>query len=292
MLITPDIEQIIKLNVILKQYPKLNLIHKELLYKYFSKVVEVFLLVNNYNTSNKDAYLHEFIQNDSQSLRWLCSFLLPYIDVPTNNITSFDEIYTKKSTSITSSSLTDIGPTYIYSNIQYGRCIRGDTPIELLFDDEHLRQNALLLCSSIIESSNKLYTNWMDLMPYTMDNYMKSDLYKNTNNIIEGNTLQDTITDVLFEKISSSTLTDSDKKVFGSIYIGDIYMCVRNYLYEDIKNIKLLIYDMGLDGYSDRIFPSIIILFKIMPIFIKNALNNIHYHKLTLLEQETIETEF
>jgi hypothetical protein len=289
MIITPNIEQIIKQNIISKQYPKLNFLHKELLYKYFSKVLEIFLLVNNYSfetDSNKDLYIHEFIQNDSRSLKWLCSFLLPYIDVPTSSIESFDEIYTKKSNP---TNLTDILPTYIYSNIQYGRCIRGEIPSEIPFIEEHLRQNALLLCTSIIESSNKLYVNWMDLMPYTLKNYTQSQLFKNTYKIIEGNLLKDTITTDLFDM---KKLSESDRELFGSLYVGDIYMCIRNYLYEDIKHIKLLIYDMGIEGVNNIVYPCLYILGNIMPIFIKNALNNKHYDKLSKEESITILSEF
>ena len=302
MIITSDIEQIIKQNVISKQYPKLNSVDTDLLYKYFSKVVEVFLLVNNYAAEtdfNKDLFLHEFIQNDSQSLKWLCSFLLPYInsDVSTSSIESLNDIYLKrKSTELsetTSNDLTKVAPSYLYSNIQYGRCTRSDTPIEISFSEEHLKQNALLLCTSIIESSNKFYVNWMDLMPYTINNYIDSQLFKNTKKIFEQNKLSDTITSDLFNKITLiNNSSQNEIELFGSLYIGDIYMCIRNYLYEDIVHIKILIYDMGLEDINDKVIPAVFILSKIMPLFIKNALNNNKFDQLLKENKLLIASEF
>jgi len=52
------------------------------------------------------------------------------------------------------------------------------------------------------------------------------------------------LNDIDILKIAENDFTDEDKKLIGSLYIGDIYNTIRNYLYEEIKEIKLLIFDI------------------------------------------------
>ena len=78
---------------------------------------------------------------------------------------------------------------YLFTNLQYGRCIRDEEIKEIKFNEEHLRDNCDLLVQTILESSHKLYVNWMNIIPITEDDIDTSQLYINTFNLFNGSLL-------------------------------------------------------------------------------------------------------
>lgn len=232
-----DFDLILRNNVISDLYPVLIQNHKDILLKYLRQIILVISMVYNFNKPvNIDIFFHELCQNNYQDLKWLCSFLLNHLELQ-KEIKSFEEIYTKKIKDI------DINldsPKYVHSNLQYGRCIRGETIKEIDFSEEHIENNFKIFISSIIESSHKLYVNWMDILPITLSNYSKTDLYNNTLFFIKNNKLKE----FYIDDINNINLKEENSKRLHSIQISDIYNVIRNYLYEDIIPLKLLIYDL------------------------------------------------
>jgi hypothetical protein len=245
-----DFNQILRINVISDLYPLMIQPHKEILLKYLRQLVLVVSMIYNFNKPDlRNIFFHELCQNNYQDLKWLCSFLLNHLELQ-KEIKSLDEIYTKKVIDI------DINldsPKYVHSNLQYGRCIRGDVIKEIDFSEEHIRQNFILLISSLIESSHKLYVNWIDVLPLTLSNYSKTDLYENTFNFMRNRDLKE------FDKfdINDIQLTENNSKRLHSIQISDIYNVIRNYLYEDIVPLKLLIYDL-INELNTELIPAIV----------------------------------
>lgn len=242
-----DFDSILRINVISDLYPLLIQPHKELLLKYLRQLVLVISMIYNFNKPDlREIFFHELCQNNYQDLKWLCSFLLNHLESQ-KEIKSFDEIYTKKIKDI------DINldsPKYIHSNLQYGRCIRGEIVQELKFSETHIEHNFKVLISSLIEASHKLYVNWMDILPLTLTNYSKTDLYENSSNFMKLHDLKEF-------NINDIQLTQENSNRLHSIQISDIYNVIRNYLYEDIIPLKLLIYDL-INELNTELIPSIV----------------------------------
>jgi hypothetical protein len=130
---------------------------------------------------------------------------------------------------------------YKYTNIQYNRCIIAHTSandtkiIERPYLDDYLLNNLALLLLSIESCANKLYVNWIDIVPLSMDTYKDTIIYQ-------------------------KTLTKINEPCF-SMYHGyidtrpgisllDIYNTIANLLYHNVKNMKWLLYDIYIKNNS------------------------------------------
>jgi hypothetical protein len=106
--------------------------------------------------------------------------------------------------------------------------------------------------------SNKMYVNWMDIVPITLKTYEMTNLYKNTKNMTEYNKLSD------WDPVDDANINLGDNYVCDNIYekasglyIGDIYNTIVHDLYNGIKDIKWTIYDIPL---SNKVYPIIVVL--------------------------------
>jgi len=73
--------------------------------------------------------------------------------------------------------------------------------------------------------NGKLYVNWVNIYPLSLNNYKESKIYKNTINNID-NRINNIIKDI----------------EYNGLYIGEFYNVYRNIYYESIKKIKWLIF--------------------------------------------------
>jgi len=223
-------------------YKNLNQIDLELINKYTTKLIEI--IAYQYNLTTDELYM-QLTQNDYENIKWLSSLILPYINVPRNNLKSFKTMYTDKIEDI---DINKEEPKYIFTNIQYNRCKNKiiDNEIissEIEYNDKHIEQNFMLLIKSLIMMSHKLYVNWINIIPITYTEILQNHkLVLNTSELMFEQKYYDIIDDL--ELISSNNINDIQKKHLESLYIGDIYNCCRNYLYDEIKTIKLLIFDL------------------------------------------------
>ena len=242
-------------SVIVSIFPKLNITDKKILSEYVSKLIDI--IYNVFCFSNIDVYIEQLKQNDYQDIKWLIFHLLPYLN--NNNITSLSDIYHKKEKEVNINSEL---PKYTYSNLQYNRCIRTpDNYTEKPFNIEDINHNFYLLVESIKQCSNKLYPNWMNILPYTIKSYKKSLLYLETQKRI-------------FIEFDVTNFNDIPR----GLYIGHIYEELVD-LYYSIKDYKWLIYDIKRNNKIIYMTEYLVILFpNIYKLFLKDQ----NWDKLTM----------
>lgn len=217
----------------------------DLIKKYTSKFIEI--IAYQYNLTNEDLYT-QLSQNDYKDIKWISSLILPYINVPRDELKSFKEMYHDK---IDDVDINKEEPHYKFTNIQYSRCnnkIIDDEIIstEINFNEKHIEQNFLLLVKSIIQSSHKLYVNWINIVPVLFNEIDSqtetSELLKKSKNLMLEHKYFDIVDNL--NDIVNKNISDIQINHLGALYIGDIYNCLRNYYYDEIKTIKLLIFDL------------------------------------------------
>jgi len=234
-------------------YHNLNIENKQILYKYTTKLIHFLSLQYNLEGTN---FEYQLIQNNYKDVKWLSTLLIPYLNAPQTQLKSFDEMYKKKYNE--NCDINKDEPRYVFTNIEYNRCnrnIKNDIVIteEIDFNKEHIRQNFLLLLRSLLLCSHKLYVNWINIIPYIKvkpnendeekkkDDYTESILFTSTQELFNKKKLKEVN---LINFLNNDDQTQETKDILKSIYIGDIYNTIRVYLYEEIKNIKLLIFDL------------------------------------------------
>jgi hypothetical protein len=214
-------------NVIVKIYPNLVKSEKDLLHTYLINIINFIAIKFNFDTNNKNIYIHQFKQNNYKDATGLLFMLLPHINDDCGgkkkSVMKLNDLYTRK---INKHDINKESPVYEYTNIQYGRCkrINKTKAEEIQFNGEHLRHNFELLKDSINTIANKLYVNWIDVRPFRLD-YINSKLFKVTDKYVK----------------------DSDMKIdeiYSGISIGEMYNVLTNYVYNDILAIKWMLYDM------------------------------------------------
>jgi hypothetical protein len=232
-------------NSINELYPNLIQKHKNILLDYSTRIFQIlfYLYIDNLD---ENKFIYELAQNNFECMKWIVTFLLPYINIDignTSEIVSFDDIYKKKLRDI---DVNRDSPDYKFSNIQYGRYMfdTNDKIIELEFNEEHIKHNYVLLIDSIIKSSHKMYVNWIDVLPYSLNHLLngKPKLYLNTKQKFRNGLLEDI--DLLKLSDIKNTSYDIMMTQLNSLCIDDIYNTIRNYFYEDIRKVKYLIYDI------------------------------------------------
>lgn len=226
----------IKVDLIDKVYLNLESDHKKLLTTYLTMLINFIHNKFHFITEvESNLYWDQLLQNNLLDLRALLNMILPYIsetdsfDSKKGALKSLKDLYLSK----------DSTGRFIYTNSQYNRCIRyldNDKNIlymERPFDVIYFYHHFKLLLMSIEVISNKLYVNWIDVIPVRMDTYKEIGLYKET-----------------IKKISNP----NNKFLLGYIdpnlglSYGDIYNTIANHLYYQIVGQKWLIFDLPSKG--------------------------------------------
>jgi len=257
-------------------YKNLNSIDLNILKKYTKRLIEI--IGYQYNL-NPDQYYAQLEINDYKDIKWLSTLLLPFSNTSLSEIESFKKMFIDKLENV---DINKEEPKYKFTNIQYSRC---DNILELNkiiskereFDIRYLETNYKLLIKTLLQSSHKLYVNWINIRPISITMYNNTSVYKNTNEIILNKKLKDI--DNNLDKFSNENI-DIDKldaKYLNSIHIRDIYNVLRNFYYEEIKMIKLLIFDLYSPS-QNALFPAIYVLrdlfFESEYNLLNDALNN------------------
>ena len=274
----------IKTNTVDKIFPVLNAYHKNLLFEYLINIIDVIAIKFNFDLNNRYAYEYQFRQNNYKDAVGLLFMLLPYIDdtfgTKSKTLTSLNELYIAKKDNIKYDiNLTE--PKYEYTNLQYGRCIRdNDIAREISFSEDHLKHNYLLLLDTIKNIANKLYVNWINIRP--IDAITATDInyipYYETKKRIFGAKLIDW--NPFIEANDKDNKENKEGKFDRSMSVGEIYNIVSNYLFDEIKNIKWLLYDVYINRFSHKY------LYFLNDILnIENCAKNIKWNLLSEKEQ-------
>jgi hypothetical protein len=236
-----EIEQ----NVIKAVFPKLRSDHQNILIKYLWRIIRQISSSFCFDPTKKIIYEQQLRQNNYRDLRGLLLLLLPFIDETlssTTEIKSLNDIYVAKR----SDGVQDLNlgqPKYIYSNIQFNRCIREKDNIkERIFDMSHLEHNYILIINTLEEISNKLYVNWIDVRPISNLDYIDTRLFKLT-------------------QLANNNGYSLNNNKYKGLRIGDIYNCFSKYFFDEVKDVKWLIY---IYVYGTQELPYLTIIDKIL----------------------------
>ncbi|ATZ80672.1 DEXDc helicase [Bodo saltans virus] len=249
----------IKLNeVIYEMFPNLNISDKNILENYIIRLINVIAIYFNYDISTKqqkEMYTNQFMQNNYRDVRIMINHFLPYINTNSDiaKLTSFNDIYIKKKENI---DIKSTEPKYIFSNLQYNRCIRGREYKERQFNNDDFKNNFYLMIETIRIMSNRLYPNWLNVMPYTLIEYKSSKLYKDTVERFAKrnmtyfdpckpiNQSQSTILDIGLNDMCDVMSNDNT-----GLYIGHIYEEIAD-IYYSVKDLKWILYGLENTGHN------------------------------------------
>ena len=244
------IEKNIYDNTIEKYFKKLIINDKNILKKYYKNLLIIIYYSFFVNNTNLEVFKQKMSLNKYSDASAILLLLLPFINSneDTNNIISFNDLVTKKYKNI---DIKKDSPKYVYTNFQYNRCNR-ESITEIDYNEEYLKHNYQFLVKTISHTCNKLYVNWVDVIPYNMIDYRNEKLYKNTKAQFDNGTLRD------FDFYDNNNLIKNLQKL-TSLTIADIYETVTNEFYYQIKKVKWLIYDIKVEN-KDNPLPIILIL--------------------------------
>lgn len=195
-----------------------------------SLVIVINYIIIHFGFTNRELTLWgQLLSNSNRNIKALIYCIIPYINENENNtvrskLGKLEDLYNPDVT-----------------NCQYDRCL----PIIDQFNgkyyavkrpcfQEYLENNLGLFLQTIQICSNKLYVNWMDIIPITITKFRDTQLYSDT-----------------LKKYDNYKSSDTDfyyYDIIPGLAINDVYNVIRNYFYEDIKNIRWLIYDIMENG--------------------------------------------
>lgn len=269
----------ININVIARVFPKLNRTHSDMLSKYLQKLINIIAHEFFFDNSNKYIYEQQFRQNSYRDLVALLLLLIPFIHGNTQEIKSLNDIWLD-TTSTVKPDANISSPFYKFSNTQYSRCIRNPENIqERKFDEQYLAHNYYFLVDTISRCSNKLYVNWVDILPYTLDTIEQTKLYTNTDDLIKSGNLTDWVP------------TEEYKFTPKGLNIHDIYDTLANEFYFNIEKIKWTIYDVRLKtGTETRLVPILLCLQYLFDY--RSCIQNIGYTSLDDVSRERFSTQW
>ena len=251
-------------NVVNDVFPSLEYEDKNILTNYLFELIDIIAIKFNFDEKQKDKYLYQFEQNNYKDSKGLLLALLPFIkdndETAKKNLKQLSDLYVKKEEQSSKVNLLKGEPKYKYTNIQYNRCKRveedNDENIEIPFSHEHLKHNFKLMKESIKTMRNRLYVNWLNILPVSIKNYKETDMFKVTvkqfkeKNLIYWNPYQN---------------SDSEEYKKGLQNIGldvsEVYDTIVNHLYYSIKNIKWTLFSVG---SGENVIPTIQVLYDIL----------------------------
>ena len=278
------------INTIIPSYlPSLNKIDLEFLSKMMIRLLNIMAVIFEFYGREDEIY-YQLYQNDYQDIKWLLTHLLPYINPEgdINKLSSFEELFSKKYKNV---DINKEEPLYVYSNLQYNRCTRNENNYqEIKFDKKYLEHNFYLLIDTIKTMSHKLFVNWMDVLPYNLISLTDTNLYIKTNYKFRNNTFSD------WDPYQDIKLELTEKKAINNIYhkseslgLVDIYNTISNDFYENIKQIKWLIYDIEINSKELPYLPS---LFVFDQIFKLDIANEYDWNELSEKQQNDFSLKF
>jgi len=232
--------------VISSTFPILREDHKRLLQKYLIRIVNVIAICFTFDDDIYD-YMYQLKQNNYQDLKWLLSYLLPYIgnDADITKIETLNDIFEQHTDEYSDLNTSEV--KYIYSNLQYNRCKRTKNIITPQpFDIAYMEHNFYLLLQTIKTMSHLMMVNWLNVVPYNIITYQDTKIFKNTHKMITNKTMVDfdPKIDASLDKTEDAVYDILSSKIQGALTVECIYNTISVELYENIKNIKWLIYDI------------------------------------------------
>jgi hypothetical protein len=296
--ISDEFEKAININVIDATFPKLPQKQKDMLGQYLYGVIQ--MIASSYDFyKNQDNFDIKLRQNSYKDLRWLVTFLIPHVDQSKRtlrDLTDLEELYSLRYDTMSQDikqkilelKVEDINltaPKYVFSNLQYGRCVRGNMSEggnkSIRFEEAHLRDNYYLLLDTIKTTRYKMYINWIDILPYRLDKYQTTKLFLDTKTKLDEKKYQifDPVKDYPVEKCRDENQIKILNDMMRGLNIEDIYNTISIDLYESIVTYKWLLFDIGIHAHGKIIILSAIQLLNIV-MSLHNIINNLEWETL------------
>ena len=243
-------------NIINNKFIKLNKTDKEILIKYLYKTV---LLIGYY--INNDNYINQISMNNQQDVFSMLVLLMPFYKLEKSYIlNSLSEIFNNS----TEKAKKEYESSYYidHKNINV---------------EEYFKNNLKAINNTMKMVNNNLLINWINIFPYTISDLQDNKIKNNFQKLLDSNGFI-TNSELFFDiETNNPDFIDYNKTNFLLGY-DSLLGTLKNFLYDDIKTIKWIIYDVE---YKNKIYPNIIVLCSILKI---NTFNKT-YEKLTKSEQ-------
>lgn len=276
-MIIKNIEKSVK-----KTFPKLISEDQNYLFKLTCRTIDKICV--KFNFKKEDKYYQQWLQNNNQDIVAILIMHLPFLDSVKDDgnvyksLTNLSRIMVNNSSKkLTKSNLKETRQEMLKKELYYS-----NISIDYLDDKEDvildanekkysmLYQKFLIISKTLDIVANKLYINWVNLQPLNMDNYETSQIYIDTLNNFESNDPND---------INYNN---------SSLDMSNYYNIIRNYIYNDLKKIKWMIYCRNVDQNNGFYF--IQILGKMFDLELILKYNN--YNLLISNEKERFDLNF
>lgn len=217
-------------SLINNKFKLLNKKDKELLIHYLYLVIEE-LSKYYYNKH----YVDQLLLNDCKDIMSLFVLLFPYYELTKTHL------------------LKDLNDILINNNKNAKDVFNSTYFIDhkKITKKEYFENSLNLIKQTLYKINGKILANWINIFPYTKNNYNKSKEYLNFVHLFKMNS---------FEKFNCKIGYDT------------IYGVIKQFLYDDIKKIKWMIYDVE---YQNNYIPNIIWL-----------CNKLNIHNITVVDLE------
>ena len=248
-------------------FVKLYTSDKKILVKYIYKTIVLFGIY--YYNEN---FVSQMFMNKYQDIFSILVLMMPFFDLnKAKNIQSLDELFLNEGTGAKA-----LDSSY-YVDHEY---LKEDIGDEKSYLDRYFKSVLMCVYNTLSQTHCVLYPNWYNIFPYTMETYSNSKIFQNFVELYEAKNIVDT--NITYDLIYTDKHTDFnfEKESIFALGYNITYGVIRGFLYDGIKKIKWLIYDINIENAI--IVPNIIYLGE--KLSIANIINK-PWEKLTLDEK-------
>jgi len=205
-------------------------------------ILTTFLALRIKNLFIKEDYEKQYKNNSDQDTKAILLLLLPYINDDKVNV--YEELKDLNQLVLSENISADIFKTerfdilkknFRYTNIGIG-LFDINNQINLIDSEFNkliykiIYHNFISINETLSIINGKLYVNWLNIVPLNLNNYKESYIYKNT---------EINLNQAIYNLQNNNFLELIN---YNGLYIGEFYNVFRNIYYENIKNIKWLIF--------------------------------------------------
>ena len=246
---------ILKEQLINTIFPRLHATDKNLLVESLVRILNFIHMKTNVPAT---MFWTQLTQNHLLDLHAIVNLMLPFINEDEDQAADTNKHQLQRLADLYIA--TDATGKFIYTASQYNRCVRqgvrvGNNETTTYkfrpFLPEYFLDHLALLLMSIESASNKLYVNWLDVLPVPMNAYQATALYQHTVNKLH----------------TAPVLLDTHLDPKPGLSYQDIYNVLSNHLFHEIVKERWLIYSMVIGGKSTNYINLLDDIFTLQPVW-------------------------
>jgi len=270
-------------NVVSKIF--INLIQDDLklISRFTILLIDIIGCKYNFKKENIDYFFGQISQNSDRDIISIMYLLLPYIDDKNSfelykKITKLEDITCMKNINQDESI-----NNYTICNYQFSRYFdvnigandnliddnykikkTSDKYYDYKYSEYDLEMSFKIVLSTIDRVSSKLYVNWINIIPITLEDYKETDKYKNSfsyDNISNKYIFQDPLSNEIAEFGFWNLDLKSSLRKYGGITADDVFNTIYIFLFNQIYNsgTKWLLYEKQINiKFKPKMFLEII----------------------------------